>query len=88
MHADYPEWSDWFQIGDIWDYDGVIFFNFRADHAKEITRTLTDPAFEFFTRDPNPKLCNYTCMTLYDEKFNLPIAFPPVHSVAWEILPR
>jgi 2,3-bisphosphoglycerate-independent phosphoglycerate mutase len=66
-------------LGTIQDNDGIIFFNFRADRAREITRALTDPTFEFFNRDPNPKLCDYTCMTLYDEKFNLPFAFPPVH---------
>jgi len=59
--------------------DGVIFFNFRADRAREITRALTDPAFDSFERKVCPKLCEYVCMTLYDEKFTLPIAFPPVH---------
>ncbi|MBW1820226.1 MAG: 2,3-bisphosphoglycerate-independent phosphoglycerate mutase [Deltaproteobacteria bacterium] len=59
--------------------DGVIFFNFRADRAREITKALTDPAFESFKRKFYPKLCKFVCMTLYDAKFTLPIAFPPVH---------
>ncbi len=59
--------------------DGVIFFNFRADRAREITRALTDPTFESFERKVYPKLCEFVCMTLYDEKFTLPLAFPPVH---------
>jgi len=59
--------------------DGVIFFNFRADRAREITRALTDPAFESFERKVYPKLCEFVCMTLYDENFTLPLAFPPVH---------
>jgi len=65
--------------GKITDNDGVIFFNFRADRAREITRAFTDNDFSFFKRDPMPKLCEYVCMTLYDEEFDLPVAFPPVH---------
>jgi len=59
--------------------DGVVFFNFRADRAREITRALTDPGFESFERKFYPKLCEFVCMTLYDEHFTLPTAFPPVH---------
>jgi 2,3-bisphosphoglycerate-independent phosphoglycerate mutase len=66
-------------LSTIRDGDGAIFFNFRADRAREITQAFTDPAFEFFKRDPSPKLCEFVCMTLYDEKFTLPVAFPPVH---------
>ena len=58
--------------------DGVIFFNFRADRAREITRALTDPKFNEFNRQQVPELCVYTCMTPYDETFDLPVAFPPV----------
>jgi 2,3-bisphosphoglycerate-independent phosphoglycerate mutase len=65
-------------LNTIRDGDGVIFFNFRADRAREITQALTNPAFEFFKRDPFPKLTEFVCMTLYDEKFTLPVAFPPV----------
>jgi 2,3-bisphosphoglycerate-independent phosphoglycerate mutase len=61
----------------IQDQDGIIFFNFRADRAREITRAFTDPAFDGFRRPALPKLCDYVCMTLYDEHFNLPVAFPP-----------
>ncbi|MCJ7774333.1 MAG: 2,3-bisphosphoglycerate-independent phosphoglycerate mutase [Desulfobacterales bacterium] len=65
--------------GKIKDNDGIIFFNFRADRAREITRAFTDPEFSSFKRDPIPKLCEFVCMTLYDESFSLPIAFPPIH---------
>jgi 2,3-bisphosphoglycerate-independent phosphoglycerate mutase len=61
------------------DGDGILFFNFRADRAREITRTLTDPAFSEFERPGRPDLCGYLCMTLYDESFDLPMAFPPQH---------
>ncbi len=64
--------------GKIKDNDAVVFFNFRSDRAREITRTLTDPGFTFFNRDPQPKLTGFVCMTQYDETFTLPVAFPPV----------
>lgn len=66
-------------LGIIKDGDGIIFFNFRADRARQITHVFTDPVFDSFKRESLPKLCEYLCMTLYDEKFNLPMAFPPVH---------
>jgi len=70
------------------DGDGVIFFNFRADRAREITRALTDPAFDAFERDPLPELGGYTCMTPYDETFTFPAAFPPVrlHKILGEVI--
>ncbi|MEK7449246.1 MAG: 2,3-bisphosphoglycerate-independent phosphoglycerate mutase [Planctomycetota bacterium] len=64
-------------IGLIKDNDSVIFFNFRADRAREITRALTEPDFNEFPRQVFPKFF-YTTMTRYNEKFNLPAAFQPV----------
>jgi 2,3-bisphosphoglycerate-independent phosphoglycerate mutase len=61
------------------DGDGVLFFNFRADRAREITRAFTAENFEPFQREPLPRLCDYVCMTQYDETFTLPIAFLPEH---------
>ncbi len=58
--------------------DSLIFFNFRADRARQITRALTERNFNEFERQVWPNIANYICMTLYDEKFTLPIAFPPV----------
>ncbi|MBI3448256.1 MAG: 2,3-bisphosphoglycerate-independent phosphoglycerate mutase [Acidobacteria bacterium] len=59
------------------DGDAVIFFNFRADRAREITRALTEGAFDAFPRRVRPALSSYTCMTRYHESFPLPVAFPP-----------
>jgi 2,3-bisphosphoglycerate-independent phosphoglycerate mutase len=59
--------------------DGVLFFNFRADRAREITRAFTEEGFKEFIRNSLPTLCEYVCMTLYDESFSLPVAFGPVH---------
>lgn len=64
-------------MGRIRDGDAVIFFNFRADRAREITRTLTEPDFKEFARKVFPKVF-YTTMTMYDETFTLPMAFEPV----------
>ena len=65
--------------GIVRDHDGIIFFNFRADRAREITRAFTEPGFNFFKRDPFPMLSDYVCTTRYDETFDLPVAFSPVH---------
>jgi len=61
------------------DGDAIIFFNFRADRAREITRAFTDPDFTEFERPALPRLSEYVCMTQYDELFTLPMAYPPVH---------
>ena len=58
--------------------DAVIFCNFRADRAREITQALTDPGFKGFPRRRFPKLASFTCLTSYDGTFGLPVAFPPV----------
>jgi len=65
--------------GTIENGDGIIFFNFRADRAREITGAFTKKDFNEFERNPRPELCGYTCMTRFDEEFSLPIAFEPVH---------
>ncbi len=61
------------------DGDGVIFFNFRADRARQLAQVFTDPKFTFFNRNAYPEICDFVCMTIYDENFPLPVAFPPVH---------
>ncbi len=47
------------------DGDSFIFFNFRPDRAREITRAFVDSAFDGFAREEKPKLY-YVCMTQYD----------------------
>jgi len=64
--------------GIIKDEDGLIFFNFRADRARQITQAFTNPDFDAFTRTTIPAFCDYVCMSLYDSTFNLPVAFRPV----------
>lgn len=76
--------------GIISDGDGVIFFNFRADRAKEITRAFTENQFNGFERLKTPDLADFTCITQYDENFDLPAAFGPQHldNILGKILSR
>ena len=58
--------------------DSVIFFNFRPDRARQLTRALTLPDFNEFPVANRPRV-NFVCFTMYDNTFNLPVAFPPRH---------
>lgn len=65
--------------GRIEDGDSVIFYNFRADRARQITHALVDQTFDGFDRGNRPDV-HFVCMTPYDERaFDLPIAFPKVN---------
>ncbi len=58
--------------------DSVIFFNFRPDRAREITRTFVDPDFDGFERKGGKLDLYYVCMTQYDATMpNVEIAFKP-----------
>jgi len=60
------------------DNDSVIFFNFRPDRAREITRTFVDDDFNGFERIGGRKKVYYVCMTQYDASMpNVEIAFKP-----------
>ncbi|UWG97135.1 2,3-bisphosphoglycerate-independent phosphoglycerate mutase [Dehalobacter sp. DCM] len=63
-------------ISMIEDGDSVIFFNFRADRAREITRAFIQEDFDGFARSNRPKV-QYVCLTEYDATFDCPVAFPP-----------
>lgn len=72
----------------IGDYAGVragadtaLFFNFRADRAREISAALTQPGFTDFPRPDGAAatpFARYVCMTTYDKALPLPIAFPKI----------
>jgi 2,3-bisphosphoglycerate-independent phosphoglycerate mutase len=59
----------------IQDNDSVIFWNTRSDRARQITYALTNKVFSFFKRIRRYKL-TYVCMSEYDKKLTLPVAFP------------
>ena len=61
----------------IHDNDSIIFFNFRPDRAREITRAMTFENFDGFNRKAVRKNLYYVCFTQYDETFPLPVAFKP-----------
>jgi 2,3-bisphosphoglycerate-independent phosphoglycerate mutase len=65
-------------IARINDGDSAIFFNFRSDRARQITRAFTEENFQYFNRYPKPSI-RFTCMTYYDRQFDLPAAFGPEH---------
>jgi 2,3-bisphosphoglycerate-independent phosphoglycerate mutase len=56
------------------DSDVVIFMNFRADRAREITRALTDKTFDGFHRAYIPKLASLVTLSRYGDDFKLPCA--------------
>ena len=63
-------------VATIKDDDAVIFFNFRPDRARQLTRALAVSGFDDFPVDDRPRV-DFVCFTMYDHTFDLPIAFPP-----------
>ena len=60
------------------DGDVVVFMNFRADRARQLTRALTDPDFDGFVRPRLPQLRAFVTLTRYGDEFKaLPVAFAP-----------
>jgi 2,3-bisphosphoglycerate-independent phosphoglycerate mutase len=58
------------------DGDIVIFMNFRADRARELTQAFIEPDFHGFSRIKNPTLGEFACLTEYHKEFKTPIAYP------------
>ncbi len=59
------------------DGDGLFFFNFRADRARQISRAIFEDGFSEFARPVRPALACFATMTEYEGSFPLPTAFPP-----------
>jgi 2,3-bisphosphoglycerate-independent phosphoglycerate mutase len=64
------------------DGDAVVFFNFRADRARQLTRMLADVEPESWGGDTDPPETRVVTMTEYDAEFDLPVAFPPTEPEA------
>jgi 2,3-bisphosphoglycerate-independent phosphoglycerate mutase len=62
-------------VGIIGDGDGVVFFNFRGDRPREITRVFVQDDFKEFTRATKPDIF-FVCMTEYDATIPAAVAFP------------
>lgn len=63
-------------VGLVRNGDGIIFFNFRADRARQITRAFVDQEFTGFNRRVWPRTY-YVCLTQYDVTIEAPVAFSP-----------
>ncbi len=63
-------------VATIQNGDSVIFFNFRADRARQITSALAVPGFDAFAIINRPHV-HFVCFTVYDKTYPLPVAFPP-----------
>ncbi len=61
------------------DGDVCLFFNFRPDRVRELTRAFTERAFAEFDRGAHPPAVDLVTMTEYKKEFRLPVAFPPEH---------
>ena len=57
--------------------DAVVFFNFRADRARQLTRAFVQPEFKEFSRQRRIPLSSFVTMTEYDSTFQLPVVFLP-----------
>ena len=70
------------------DGDVCLFFNFRPDRGRELTRAFFDESFAEFDRGPHPPHVDFTTMTRYKKEFPLPVAFGPtaVSHVLAEVL--
>ena len=60
----------------IQDNDTSIFFNFRPDRARQLTRAFIIPDFSDFPRSKSPKNINFTIFGPYDATFDTPVVFP------------
>ena len=66
-----------FRQGMVRGGDVVIFFNFRADRARQMTRAFTEKGFKEFSRGSSISLSSFVTMAEYDRTFDLPVAFAP-----------
>lgn len=70
------------------DGDAILFFNFRADRARQLTAAFIDPEFKGFKRQVQPHLSSFISMTEYDKELATTSAFPPIpmHNTLGEII--
>ena len=55
--------------------DGIFFFNFRADRARELAHVFLDKSFDAFERGEVPELAGFSSMVSYDATLHCPVAF-------------
>ncbi len=64
-------------VGRVKDGDAIIFYNFRPDRARQITRAFVDVDFDVFDRPTDRPVVHYVCMTQYDKTIEAQVAFRP-----------
>ncbi len=74
----------------MYDGDAALFFNFRSDRARELTKAIAIDSFDGFDRGVRPRLSSFACMTEYDASFGLPVLFKSqsLENILSEILAR
>lgn len=60
------------------DGDAVVFMNFRADRARQLTHALTDQEFSGFERRRVPEISKFVTLTEYEKGLKVEVAFPPI----------
>ncbi len=65
-------------VGLVQDNDACIFFNYRADRGRQLSRAFVDAELDVPWRWVMPKPLHFTCMTQYDATIPAPIAFDPI----------
>jgi len=77
-------------VATVSDGDAVLFFNFRADRAREIAKAFVSDSFDGFERARRPKLESFLCMTEYDSRLKLPVLFKPqsLENILADVLSR
>lgn len=63
--------------GLISENDAVIFFNYRADRARQLTKAFVLPGFDKFSRPKYLKNLHFVCFTEYEKDLPISVAFPP-----------
>lgn len=64
-------------VATIQDGDAVLFFNFRADRARQLSLMLNFPSMEELPREITPLDLHYITMTEYDRSYGFPVVLPP-----------
>jgi 2,3-bisphosphoglycerate-independent phosphoglycerate mutase len=67
-------------VGRIQDGDYVIFYDIRGEREVELTRSFTDSSFDEFPVEKGMRT-HFATMIQYDERFNVPVAFPPLKQI-------
>jgi 2,3-bisphosphoglycerate-independent phosphoglycerate mutase len=66
------------EVGIIKDKDSVVFFNFREDRARQLTKAFVLPTFTKFKREKYLSELEFVCFTQYEENLPVRVAFPPI----------